>query len=83
MDARYKGTMHLLTPPALPSFNRPLSFGLLEWNPFAGERGAFVATSPDGCFEAMAEPMVNGWRFWLVDVNDPENALCAEDLCEC
>ena len=59
-----------------------LSYSEPVWNEFAGEAGAFVSGSTCGLYEAMAEPMPYGWRFWLVPVNDPANALCMEDkLC--
>lgn len=58
-----------------------LSFTKPAWNKFAGEAGAYVSESLDGQFEAMAEPIPKGWRFWLVPVDDPENSLCMEDTC--
>ncbi len=71
-------------PPILPAFSSGLTaqhFKKPVWNTFAGEAGAFVAESNDGKFEAIAEPIKDGWRFWLVPVADPENALCMEETC--
>lgn len=58
-----------------------LSFTKPTWNTHVGERGGYLSASTDGRFEAIAEPIPKGWRFWLVPVDDPSNALCMEDTC--
>lgn len=71
------------TLPIIPAFNRGLMFAAPTWDKFAGVAGAYVAESLCGQFEAMAEPVPCGWRCWLVPVDDPENALCMEEVCAC
>lgn len=57
----------------LPVFSNGLTakdFSRPVWNQYAGESGGFVAESRDGRFEAIAEPLKSGWRFWLVRTDD-------------
>ena len=66
----------------LPSIirNKLTSFTSPQWDKFSGERGAFVATSLDGTLDAIAEPLSDGWRFWLVRTSDGET-LHEDQIC--
>lgn len=73
----------LIQAPTLPTFANGLTaqdFKRATWSQFAGEAGAYVAESVCGRFEAVAEPLQGGWRFWIVRTDDGETlqeASCA------
>jgi hypothetical protein len=54
-------------------------FAAPSWSDLAGEKGGYVARSHDGQFEAVAEPIEKGFRFWIVRVEDGSTIL-AEDI---
>lgn len=45
-------------------------YGKPVWEEFAGKNGAYVSTSICGKFDAIAEPVENGYLCFIVDVSN-------------